>query len=328
MKSFRPITLPIILVTLLNSCSEKVEDSVVVRSLHFKILESELNARTAPLLEHREAAGLSTSPHAAFLLKEQSLERLIQEKLLEHQAQKLNLNGLDQKVADEWSRLKQTFPSEEAFQKHLSSQGKSQEVAKAEVKLHVLEREVVNEMMPDDIAPTEEEMLQYYEGTSNMWVTPQSSLTAHIWVKRTEKTTDPEWNALQQSLQTVRGELVSTSNSNLFIKELKRRFPETGVYGDFTRFTSSTYPEVVAEQALEMEEGQVSPIIPNGESFHCIKVLSKEKARAKIFLQVRGEVRELILKQRKEKARRQILDQLKKMGSLSIYLHPPTEIKN
>lgn len=111
-----------------------------------------------------ETQGATLKDQDMELIRQQVLDDMINEILLFQYAKKQGITAADQAIQEEYQKIVAQFPSEEEFQKHLTSQKASPEDVRFAITLQVIVQQIINQKLGEQpIEILEEEMRQVYD---------------------------------------------------------------------------------------------------------------------------------------------------------------------
>ncbi|MGM9943298.1 MAG: peptidylprolyl isomerase [Lysinibacillus sp.] len=265
-KVFKMVAAPIALCAFLVGCSNGDDDSRTVATVDDKVItEAELNH----LLQSQY--GPST------------LDALITNKIVELEAEKLDITLTDEEIAEEYNAYADAYGGEEALLKAIESYNLTKEDIINDVKIYLLTLKV----MEDYIGITDEDVKTYFEENKDNFSTPEQVEASHILVEdeATAKEVIEKLNA-GEDFATLAKEY-STDKSNA---------EKGGELGFFKR------GEMVSEfedAAFAMNVGDVSKEPVKTEfGYHIIKVTDKKEAKEADFETSKEEARKMLVEER------------------------------
>lgn len=260
------------------------------------ITAGELRAATARLRLLR-AESLDAKPLPEELAPH-VLDSMIETRLLAQAAARLGVAASTTAVAREWKSIEASYGPEE-LRRQLSSTYQTPEdlerlVAARLTAQALLEREVFGRLVITDA-----ELREAYEGLSEAERAEPERVHAAQIVLATEE----EATRVRRAIE--RGADFATLARTLSIA------PEAERAGDLGWFSAQQMPEVFDQACLPLEAGALSPVTPSPFGYHICKVLERAPARPKTFEDMKEDLRESLLVDKRREAKKRYLDALR-----------------
>ena len=265
-KIFKMVAAPIALCAVLAGCSDSGDDSRTVATVNDEVItEGELNH----LLQSQY--GLST------------LDALITNKIVELEAEKLDITLTDEEIEEEYNEYAQSYGGEDALLKAIKTYNMTKEDIIKDIKIYLLTLKV----MEDYIGITDEDVKTYFEENKDSFSTPEQVEASHILVEdeATAKEVIDKLNA-GEDFATLAKEY-STDKSNA---------EDGGALGFFGR---GEMVEEFEDAAFAMNVGEVSKEPVKTEfGYHIIKVTDKTEAKEADFETSKEDARAMLVEER------------------------------
>ncbi|MGE7664796.1 peptidylprolyl isomerase [Ureibacillus composti] len=259
-KTFRMIVLPFALSAMLVGCSS--EDSSMIASVNGEnITETELN----------EAL---TAQYGVEIL-----DTLITEKIIELEAEKLELSVTEEEIQAEYEDYTTQYGDEETFIEVLSSYNMDEEDVKEDIKNYLLTIKV----MEDYVGITDEEIKTYFDENKTTYGQIAQVEASHILVENEE----------------TAQEVIEKLNAGEDFAELAKEYStdtatqEDG--GNLGYFGKGEMEEAFENTAFAMEIDSISEPVETDYGFHIIKVTDKIEEQEAVFEDVKDTVYEDLL---------------------------------
>ncbi|MDM5332969.1 peptidylprolyl isomerase [Ureibacillus composti] len=259
-KTFRMIVLPFALSAMLVGCSS--EDSSMIASVNGEnITETELN----------EAL---TAQYGVEIL-----DTLITEKIIELEAEKLELSVTEEEIQAEYEDYTTQYGDEETFLEVLSSYNMDEEDVKEDIKNYLLTIKV----MEDYVGITDEEIKTYFDENKTTYGQAAQVEASHILVENEE----------------TAQEVIEKLNAGEDFAELAKEYStdtatqEDG--GNLGYFGKGEMEKAFENTAFAMEIDSISEPVETDYGFHIIKVTDKIEEQEAVFEDVKDTVYEDLL---------------------------------
>lgn len=243
------------------------------------------------------------------VLKQDTLEHLILQKLFLQQAAKLGISVKDNELglaleqanisANETFTLLGYSPSKE----HLRAQ--------------LLIAKYLNKTVLTNVTVSPEEEKEYYDNNSQEFVLPESVHVAHILIKLNGKTSLELDETLQQIIDKIK--------KGISFDELAKQYSEDSFSAPLGGnlgyiYKGQTVPEFDKFVFTTPVNG-TSPTFKTTYGFHILKVYDKRSSRPLSYFEVKGKLQRMLLMQKQNKAILSHANQLRKQAVIKIYLH-------
>ena len=156
----------------------------------------------------------------------------------------------------------------------------------------------------DGEACADDDLRRYYDEHLDYFKTPEEVRASHILKSaRGEKR-----HEAYEELRQLRKRLQAGENFD----ELARKHSDKGdEHVDLGFFKRGELAEEFEIVAFSMDAGEISPVFATPFGYHLITVTERKPATPKPFEEVREQVRELLLAERKQEKTRQLVEELK-----------------
>jgi peptidyl-prolyl cis-trans isomerase C len=234
-------------------------------------------------------------------MRDDVLDRLIAEKLLEEQIKKKNIKVSDKeinkRVEEIAARQKLTVDDLKAL---LEAYGKSIDELKEQTKQGLAYEKLIELESAGSINATEEEAKKYYEENIKQFTIPEEVRASHILIstRPTEPNSDPA-KIKAEAKEKIEGLLRQVKEGADFA-ELARRYsacPTAKSGGDLGYFATEKMVPEFEKAVVALGVGEISGIVETRFGYHIIKVTGRKEATKKDF----ADVKDTIIKALKQK---------------------------
>ena len=251
-KMIKGMALPIVLSVMLVGCSNN-ESEMIASVEGEEITEAELNESL-------------TSQYG-----EEVLNTLIADKIIELEAEKLEMSVTDEEIAAEYEDYTAQYGGEEAFLEVISSYNMDVEDIKKDIKLYLLTLKV----MEDYVGMTDEDVKTYFEENKATYGQAAQVEASHILVED----------------EATAKEVIEKINAGGDFAELAKEYStdtttkEDG--GSLGTFGKGEMEEAFENAAFALEIGAISEPVETSYGFHVIKVTDKTEEKEAVFEEVK-----------------------------------------
>jgi parvulin-like peptidyl-prolyl isomerase len=163
---------------------------------------------------------------------------------------------------------------------------------------------MLDRLCADQPEPEESELRDFYQQHISNFMSPEEIRASHISKSppRIEQRDE-----LYKQFRDIRKQLLDGADFDELARVHSDRGQELIDLGFFSR---GQLPEEFELVAFSMNVGEISPVFASGVGYHIVKVTGHKPSAAKPFDDVREEVRNLLLQQRRHEKTRELVAEL------------------
>lgn len=232
------------------------------------------------------------------------LRTMIERTLLLQAAKAANVAASAEEVDRRVLRLSADFPAE-SFEEALAQGNTSLTELKRETAALLTIEKLFQEHVYPRVAVTEDELRRYYEAHADDFQELEQVRAAQIVVKGLD-----EARRVQAQLRAGKK-----------FADLAKRYslsPEAKVGGDLGFFTRGVMPPQFDEVLFKLSVNQVSDVVTTDYGFHLFRLLERKPARKRELIEVRRQVEEKILAQKRVQAQEEYVRGLSEKAELRV----------
>jgi peptidyl-prolyl cis-trans isomerase C len=272
-----------------ENTAETAADSVAVTVNGTDITESQVNEEIKPQLEKLAAQAAQMPP--AFLeqyktqIRQQALERMVVEKLLDQKAKQLNLQVTDEEVMKKIEEMaaQQNPPlSMEDFKALIEAYGQSLEEVKGRIRKGIGYQKIVEAQFEGKINVTEEDAKKFYDENPKEFETPEQVRASHILIKTQPADSNEVKAEAKQKIEQLLKQVQDDADFAQLAKE-NSTCPSSEKGGDLGFFPREQMVPAFEKVAFELKPGQVSDVVETRFGYHIIKVTDRKDASLTSF---------------------------------------------
>ncbi len=238
--------------------------------------------------------------------KQRLLDNLINQKLVEQAAEEKGIKVADADVDKQIQQLKSGFQNDEQFQSALKSAGMTEESLRQQVREQLLTQKLI-ESLASDIKISEKEMRAYYDKNKAQFAQQAAKRASHILFKPEDK----------KNAEKVLAQVRAGGDFAALAKQYSVDTASASNGGDLGWPTTPYVPEF--EAALDkLSKGQTSGLVKTPYGWHIIRVTDVRKASQQKFEDVKDQIEQILIQQRRADAYQKFLDELKKKAKIEI----------
>ena len=295
-----------------------VAKSVVAKVFNVKITRGQVDEQLPAVVKQIEAqygTNYKTNAEAMTKLteqKQQVLEGLINEKIVNHKAEELKVMPseakLNEQVNKQLAEIKKSLGDDAKYKAALTQANITEESLKGRIKPSVIQDALAAEITKN-VKTDETKVKAYYNSNLTKFTTkPNRIHAAHILVK-----TEAEALAIKKRLDA--GEAFATVAKEKGTDGTKDNGGDLG----FVEYNDAQMDKTFMAAAIKLPIGKISVPVKTQYGWHIIKTIAKEEFPVKKFEVVKTEVEKTLIKQGKDKAWTESMKKWQEEGKIKKY---------
>ena len=241
--------------------------------------------------------------------KQRLLDTLINQKLIEQAAKQKGINVSDADIQKQIDQLRGGFKDQTQFEAALKSAGMTVDTLKDQIRQQLVTNKLMETLAANQTV-SDAEIKTYYDKNKSQFAQKAQKRASHILFKPTDKATAAK---VLKQLQT---------GTITFAAAAKKYSVDTATAskgGDLGWPTSAYVPEFQA--ALDkLSKGQRSGLVQSTYGWHIIVVTDTRPAKQSTLAEVKTQIQQIILQQRKADAYQKFLEQLRASAKIQVLL--------
>lgn len=271
------------------------------------ILEQELEMLVNRYREESDQAELASKEEQIREdAKQNAIERLI---LIQEARQVVDAPSPDE-VESQFSSLMDQHGGAERLEQELSGKADLKQQIKARIADGIRLEKYFDQICADVETPTHDECRQYYDRNRSMFEYPEMLRASHI-VRSPENGTPPE--QLIADMLNIREALLKGASFAELANSRSQCNDDGGDLGWFPR--GQMVPEF-EDVVFNMEPGDISDVFQTPFGFHIVKLFEKRPGGVRDFEEIRYEIENDLLEQKKNEKIGTVVDELRKSAKI------------
>ncbi len=255
-------------------------------------------------------------------IRQNIVNRLVEEELIRQEVERQGVQVTKEEVDAEFERYKGRFKSEEQFNNFLKHGRTSVE----EIRARLARSAALNKLLTKlgQLAVSDEDIQKAYESGIKMYTEPEQVHAQHILIKVAENAPADQVEAAKKKAAEAMKRLKKGEDFAAVAKEMSDDAVSREKGGDLGFFRRGVMVPKFEEVAFALKPGEMTkePVrTPFG--FHVIKVLDRKAERVKPLDEVRAQITESLKNRNLFKARRELVERLRKEGKVEVLLPEP-----
>jgi foldase protein PrsA len=290
-------------VVALSGCGSK-DTAATVNGQVIKV--TDLNTQLEQLKKQYPQMFTGTDAEGRLLdFKQRLLENLINQALIEQAAKEKGINVSDADIQKQIDQLKSGFKDQSQFDQALKSAGMTVDQLKAQIKNQLVTQKLV-ETLAANQSVSQADIQAYYDKNKSQFFQKPAKRASHILFKAEDKA------KAQKVLAQIK------ANPAAFAALAKANSIDTATAskgGDLGWPTQAYVPEFQA--ALDkLKKGQLSGLVQSPYGWHIIVVTDERGGTQQSLAEVKSQIQQIIVQQRRSDAYQQFLNDLRKNAKI------------
>ena len=266
------------------------------------ITQEALAFETQRAIEQLARRGQVPSEEMMPQIREDVLNRMIEEELLYQASQAAGIKVPDSRVEKELASIKERFPSDKEFQEALAGIGMSEDDLKRKITRGVAIEELIKNDVVQEIEVSDEESRSFYEQNASMFEKPEQVKARHILIKTVEDATAEQKTEARKRIDDVRQKVVDGGDFAALAQEYSEG-PSSARGGDLGYFSRGQMVKPFEDVAFVLEKGEISEVVETQFGYHIIEVTDHQAASVVAYETAQAQIVERL---KAEKSRSQI----------------------
>lgn len=255
---------------------------------------SELDEALDPYVRQIREAYYSpeTKREMLFKLRQDILNKMIDEKLTSQETERLHVSVDDRDVDQHIEQIKsEHFLTEEELRQSLAAEGYTLEEYRERIKEQMLRMRLINIEVKSKIAVTEKDIREYYEKHKEDYEGTQKYHLRTILIGVSPSAGADQKKAALEEIESI----VKDFKSGAAFDELAKQYSQDGTAesgGDLGLFTLNELSAEFQETVQRMAEGQISPVIQTSKGYQVLMLQEIKKTPGRTLKEARIEIHE------------------------------------
>ncbi|WP_168210976.1 peptidylprolyl isomerase [Persicimonas caeni] len=257
-----------------------------------------------------KAMGGRMPPPMANMMKKRTVDRLIDEHLIDQKLEGAKVEVEPKEVDEEFNKFKERFPNEKAFESFLTRNGITADKMKENLQKDLKLRKLLEDKYGIEV--TEKDAKDYYEKNEARFEQPEQVKARHILIKTEKGADQAALDKAKKRAEDLAKEAKKSGTDFAKLAEEKSEGPSASRGGDLGFFTRRRMVPEFSEAAFNMKPGEISDPVKTQFGYHVIKVEEKKEAGKVPYDEAKEKIMMQLERQKFRKAMKQFLAELKK----------------
>jgi len=216
----------------------------------------------------------------------------------------------EDQVSAAFEKLKQEHGGESQFYFAVGASPDQADLIRRDIATNLRVENMIGQLVKDEPPPTDAQLRELYEKQIQLFMSPEEVRASHI-------SKAPPRGEKRQEVYDLFREIRRQLLAGADFDELARQHSDRGHEQiDLGFFRHGDLPEEFEMVSFSMNIGEISPVFPSMVGYHIVKVTDRKPSVAKPFEEVKDQVRQLYVDQRKQERVRVLVDELKKEATI------------
>jgi peptidyl-prolyl cis-trans isomerase SurA len=261
---------------------------------------SELNEALEPYIQQIREAHYppEVGREMLFKLRQDILNRMIDEKLTYQETERLHVSVDDREVDQHIEQIKsEHFLTEEELRKSLAAEGYTLEEYRKRIKEQMLRIKLINIEVKSKIAVTEKDIRDYYEEHKEGYQGVQKYHLRTILIKVPPSAGADQKKAALEKIESIVKDLKAGTAFDELAKQYSQDGGTAAAGGDLGLFTLDELSAEFQETVRRMPEGEISPVLQTPKGYQILMLQEIKEIPGKTLKEVRIEVQERLYRE-------------------------------
>jgi peptidyl-prolyl cis-trans isomerase SurA len=258
------------------------------------VTEQDLEIVMAPVIaQYRTMYAGGEYEEKAKQARQEFLSKVIDDKLILSEAKRKQVIVKDEEVDAMLADVRNKFSSREAFLATIEEQGMTEKKLWNRFRDQLMTQKLISYEVKSKVSVSPGEVNEYYKANEQAFKQGDRARLQHILI-RTSARTEEEANALADDLRV---QLDAGAN----FEELARKHSEgaeASEGGEMGWIEKGQLMGEIDEKVFALQPGQLAGPIPSSLGYHLFKMAARKEISVKPLADVRGEIQEILFKQK------------------------------
>ena len=216
----------------------------------------------------------------------------------------------DSEVSAAMDRLKQEHGGDDQFYAAIGAGPDQESAIREQLEMELRVNRLVDQFCVADPEPSDQQLHQFYEQQIEQFTSREQVKASHIL--KSPKRSEDRQTAFDE-LRRLREQLLDGADFETLAREHTEK-PKAEV--DLGYFSQGDLMPEFEMMAFSMRVGEISPVFVSPGGFHLVKLTARKPATAQPFDQVREQVHQRLLEDRRSQRMQELVEQLRNRATI------------
>lgn len=306
--------------TLPALASEKPASAGKVAVVNGSVISQEELDREMSIVRQRFARmGRPIGDFQLLMIKNQILESLISRELLYQESQKKGIKAEKETIREEFTRLRNRFPSEDEFKNALSRMDLSEADLESQIERGLVIQEFIDKQFAQKVTVADKEVKAYYDSHPDSFKQPEQVRASHILIKVDPQADESQKAAARKKLEEIRRRLQAGEDFVALAREFSEG-PTSVKGGDLGYFRRGQMVKPFEDTAFALKTGELSDIVETRFGCHLIKVTEKKPETIVAYADIKERLQQHLKEEKVQEKVNTYVEELKGKAKVERFL--------
>jgi peptidyl-prolyl cis-trans isomerase C len=277
-----------------------------------KELEDDINSKLIPIKSQFPENRIE---QIKAQMRDRLIDNFITRIVISQEAEKQKLSVSEKDLNSKIDEISKSLPQGMTLENALKMNGMKYEDMRKDIKFNLIAGKLFDSNVKVGTQPSEEEIKKYYSDNKKNYDMPEQVHARHILIKTDEKDTEKTKAEKKVKLEALKKQLIEGANFAEIAKN-NSDCPSKANGGDLGTFSRGNMVKPFEDAAFSQKVNEIGNIIETKFGYHIIQTLEHNQAKSKSFDEVKSEISEKLLQQKKQKDIQKYLEQLKEKAKI------------
>lgn len=273
------------------------------------ITQKALAFETQRMIEQMARQGQVPNEEIMPKVREDVLNRMIEEELLFQDSQAKEIKVPDARVTEELASIKQRFPSEKEYQDALAGIDMNEADLTRKIKRGMAIEQLIKNHVIQGTDVSDAESRAFYDQNANMFQKPEQIQARHILIKMGGDVTEEQKAEALTKIEMVRKKALDGEDFAALASEYSEG-PSSAKGGDLGYFSRGQMVKPFDDAAFALEPGKISEVVETQFGYHIIEVTDRQPASVVSYETAQAQIVERLKQEKSRREIRQYIDAL------------------
>lgn len=252
-------------------------------------------------------------------VRKQILEQMIGDVLLVQDAERRKFPVTPEMVNERFTKIREQFPSEEAFTQRLRARGLTAEQLKANIKKGLLYEQIIHKEIVEKVSVSPKELQTFFQKHKDDYVQKEAVHARHILIKVAPDASPED----DQKAKARAKSLMAKAKKGADFAQLAKQYsdgPSKEQGGDLGFFARGQMVKRFEEAAFKLKVGEISDPVRTKFGYHIIKAEGRRKAKRFSYKEAKDRVKADLTKEKATARYREYITTLRKKAKVTVHL--------
>ena len=294
---------------------EPEDPAVVVNGT--TITQKALAFETQRMIEQMARQGQVPNEEIMPQVREDVLNRMIEEELLYQDSQTKEIKVSDARVTEELASIKQRFPSEKEYQDALAGIDMSEAELTRKITRGMAIEQLIKNHVIQGTAVSDAESRAFYDQNARMFEKPEQIQARHILIKVEGDVTEEQKAEARTKIEMIRKKAVDGGDFAALASEYSEG-PSRAKGGDLGYFSRGQMVKPFDDAAFALEPGKISEVVETQFGYHIIEVTDRQPASVVSYETAQAQIVERLKQEKSRREIRQYIETLRAKADIKL----------